>query len=100
MCSRPTGCGKTLLAQTFAKMIDVPLSIADASSLTDAGYVGEDVENILLRLLRVADFDIARAERGIIYIERDRQDRPQARTTPRSPATCPWKGAASATQLD
>src|SRR6202521_1877707 len=65
----PTGCGKTLLAQTLAKMIDVPFSIADATSLTEAGYVGEDVENILLRLLQVADFDIARAERGIIYID-------------------------------
>src|SRR6202140_1013785 len=65
----PTGCGKTLLAQTLAKMIDVPFSIADATSLTEAGYVGEDVENILLRLLQVADFDVARAERGIIYID-------------------------------
>jgi len=65
----PTGCGKTLLAQTLARMIDVPFSIADATSLTEAGYVGEDVENILLRLLQVADFDIARAERGIIYID-------------------------------
>ena len=65
----PTGCGKTLLAQTLAKIIDVPFSIADATSLTEAGYVGEDVENILLRLLQVADFDIARAERGIIYID-------------------------------
>src|SRR5712664_470858 len=65
----PTGCGKTLLAQTLAKMIDVPFSIADATSLTEAGYVGEDVENILLRLIQAADFDIARAERGIIYID-------------------------------
>src|SRR6267378_4028299 len=65
----PTGCGKTLLAQTLAKIIDVPFSIADATSLTEAGYVGEDVENILLRLIQVADFDISRAERGIIYID-------------------------------
>ena len=65
----PTGCGKTLLAQTLAKMIDVPFSIADATSLTEAGYVGEDVENILLRLIQAADFDISRAERGIIYID-------------------------------
>jgi ATP-dependent Clp protease ATP-binding subunit ClpX len=65
----PTGCGKTLLAQTLAKMIDVPFSIADATSLTEAGYVGEDVENILLSLIQAADFDIARAERGIIYID-------------------------------
>jgi ATP-dependent Clp protease ATP-binding subunit ClpX len=65
----PTGCGKTLLAQTLAKIIDVPFSIADATSLTEAGYVGEDIENILLRLIQVADFDISRAERGIIYID-------------------------------
>src|SRR5881409_1813293 len=65
----PTGCGKTLLAQTLAKIIDVPFSIADATSLTEAGYVGEDVEKILLRLIQAADFDIARAERGIIYID-------------------------------
>src|ERR1700682_420529 len=65
----PTGCGKTYLAQTLAKIIDGPFSIADATSLTEAGYVGEDVENILLRLLQVADFDVARAERGIIYID-------------------------------
>ncbi len=65
----PTGCGKTLLAQTLAKILDVPFSIADATSLTEAGYVGEDVENILLRLIQAADFDIARAEKGIIYID-------------------------------
>jgi ATP-dependent Clp protease ATP-binding subunit ClpX len=65
----PTGCGKTLLAQTLARILDVPFSIADATSLTEAGYVGEDVENILLRLIQAADFDIARAERGIIYID-------------------------------
>ena len=65
----PTGCGKTLLAQTLAKILDVPFSISDATSLTEAGYVGEDVENILLRLIQAADFDISRAERGIIYID-------------------------------
>ncbi len=65
----PTGCGKTLLAQTLAKILDVPFSIADATALTQAGYVGEDVENILLRLLQAADFDVARAERGIVYID-------------------------------
>ncbi|MCL4533810.1 MAG: ATP-dependent Clp protease ATP-binding subunit ClpX [Bacteroidetes bacterium] len=65
----PTGCGKTLLAQTLAKILDVPFSIADATSLTEAGYVGEDVENILLRLIQAADFDIKRAQRGIIYID-------------------------------
>ncbi|MDQ6747492.1 MAG: ATP-dependent Clp protease ATP-binding subunit ClpX, partial [Candidatus Dormibacteraeota bacterium] len=65
----PTGCGKTLLAQTLAKILDVPFCIADATALTEAGYVGEDVENILLRLIQAADFDISRAERGIIYID-------------------------------
>ncbi|MBI4494492.1 MAG: AAA family ATPase, partial [Chloroflexi bacterium] len=65
----PTGCGKTLLAQTLAKVLDVPFCIADATALTEAGYVGEDVENILLRLIQTADFDIARAERGIVYID-------------------------------
>jgi ATP-dependent Clp protease ATP-binding subunit ClpX len=65
----PTGVGKTLLAQTMARLIDVPFAIADATSLTEAGYVGEDVENILLRLIQAADFDIERAERGIIYID-------------------------------
>ena len=65
----PAGSGKTLLAQTLAKVLDVPFAIADATSLTEAGYVGEDVENILLRLIQAADFDIARAEQGIIYID-------------------------------
>ncbi len=65
----PTGVGKTLLAQTLAKMLDVPFAIADATTLTEAGYVGEDVENILLRLIQAADFDIKKAERGIIYID-------------------------------
>lgn len=65
----PTGCGKTYLAQTLAKMLNVPFAIADATALTEAGYVGEDVENILLKLLNAADFDVKRAERGIIYID-------------------------------
>jgi len=65
----PTGCGKTLLAQTLARILDVPFSIADATALTEAGYVGEDVETILLGLLQAADFDIERAEKGIIYID-------------------------------
>lgn len=64
-----TGCGKTLLAQTLAKILNVPFAIADATNLTEAGYVGEDVENILLRLLQVADMDVAKAEWGIIYID-------------------------------
>ena len=65
----PTGCGKTLLAQTLAKILYVPFAIADATSLTEAGYVGEDVENILLKLIQAADYDVERAERGIVYID-------------------------------
>lgn len=65
----PTGSGKTLLAQTLAKMLEVPFAIADATSLTEAGYVGEDVENILLKLIQDADYDVAKAERGIVYID-------------------------------
>ncbi|MEG1777461.1 MAG: ATP-dependent Clp protease ATP-binding subunit ClpX, partial [Angelakisella sp.] len=65
----PTGVGKTLLAQSLAKVLNVPFAIADATTLTEAGYVGEDVENILLRLIQAADFDISRAEKGIIYID-------------------------------
>ena len=65
----PTGCGKTYLAQTLAKRLNVPFAVADATALTEAGYVGEDVENILLKLLQAADFDVARAETGIIYID-------------------------------
>ncbi|MDX1522578.1 MAG: ATP-dependent Clp protease ATP-binding subunit ClpX, partial [Anaerolineae bacterium] len=65
----PTGCGKTLLAQTLARILDVPFCIADATALTEAGYVGEDVENILLRLIQAADYDVERAEQGIIYID-------------------------------
>jgi ATP-dependent Clp protease ATP-binding subunit ClpX len=65
----PTGTGKTLLAQTLAKMLDVPFAIVDATTLTEAGYVGEDVENIILKLLQAADGDVARAQTGIIYID-------------------------------
>ena len=65
----PTGCGKTLLAQTLARMLNVPFAIADATALTEAGYVGEDVENILLKLIQAADFDVKKAEQGIIYID-------------------------------
>jgi ATP-dependent Clp protease ATP-binding subunit ClpX len=65
----PTGCGKTLMAQTLARMLNVPFAIADATALTEAGYVGEDVENILLKLLQAADFDVKKAETGIIYID-------------------------------
>ena len=83
----PTGCGKTLLAQTLAKVLDVPFCIADATSLTEAGYVGEDVENILLRLIQAADFDVARAAaRASSTSTRSTRSRAR-RTTRRSPAT-------------
>jgi ATP-dependent Clp protease ATP-binding subunit ClpX len=65
----PTGCGKTLLAQTLARILNVPFTIADATTLTEAGYVGEDVENIILNLLQAADYDVERAQRGIVYID-------------------------------
>ena len=65
----PTGCGKTLLAQTLAKILDVPFAVADATALTEAGYVGDDVENILLKLIQAADYDIAKAQMGIVYID-------------------------------
>ena len=65
----PTGCGKTLLAETLARVLDVPFAVADATSLTEAGYVGEDVENILLKLIQAADFDVEKAEKGIVYID-------------------------------
>src|ERR1041384_4481676 len=69
MLMGPTGCGKTHLAQTLARMLNVPFAIADATALTEAGYVGEDVENILLKLIQAADYDVKRAEQGIIYID-------------------------------
>ncbi len=65
----PTGCGKTMLAETLAKVLNVPFAVADATSLTEAGYVGEDVENILLKLIQAADYDVERAEKGIVYID-------------------------------
>ena len=65
----PTGVGKTLLAQTLARILNVPFAIADATSLTEAGYVGEDVENILLKPIQAADYDLERAEKGIVYID-------------------------------
>ncbi|HCS72746.1 MAG TPA: ATP-dependent Clp protease ATP-binding subunit ClpX, partial [Clostridiales bacterium] len=65
----PTGSGKTLLAQTLARILNVPFAVADATSLTEAGYVGEDVENILLKLIQASDYDIEKAEKGIIYID-------------------------------
>ena len=65
----PTGCGKTLLARTLARILNVPFATSDATTLTEAGYVGEDVENILLKLIQNADYDIEKAQRGIIYID-------------------------------
>ena len=65
----PTGCGKTLLAQTLARILDVPFTMADATTLTEAGYVGEDVENIILKLLQAADYNVEKAQRGIVYID-------------------------------
>ena len=64
----PTGCGKTLLAQTLARILDVPFTMADATTLTEAGYVGEDVENIILKLLQAADYNVEKAQRGIVYM--------------------------------
>src|SRR3546814_5726385 len=70
-CALPisTGCGKTLLAQTLAKTFDVPFTMADATTLTEAGYVGEDVENIILKLLQASDYNVEKAQRGIVYID-------------------------------
>ena len=83
----PTGSGKTLLAQTLARILNVPFAIADATSLTEAGYVGEDVENILLKLIQAADYDVEKAERGIIYIDEIERSRASRRIR-RSRAMC------------
>ncbi len=86
----PTGCGKTYLAQTLAKMLNVPFAMADATALTEAGYVGEDVENILLKLIQAADFDVKKAETGIIYI--DEIDKVARKSeNPSSRVTCPGR---------
>ena len=85
----PTGCGKTLLAQTLARLLNVPFAIADATALTEAGYVGEDVENILLKIIQAADYDIKRAEYGIIYIDEFDKITPENPRTRPSPEMCP-----------
>jgi ATP-dependent Clp protease ATP-binding subunit ClpX len=92
----PTGSGKTLLAQTLARVLDVPFCIADATSLTEAGYVGEDVENILLRLIQAADFDVARAQRGIICSRSSRGRSPTCR--PRAAASTPTRTSSRSTR--
>ena len=84
----PTGSGKTLLAQTLARLLNVPFVIADATTLTEAGYVGEDVENIIQKLLQNCDYDVDKAQARHRLHRRDRQDLAQERTTPPSPATC------------
>ena len=83
----PTGCGKTLLAQTLARILDVPFTMADATTLTEAGYVGEDVENIILKLLQASEYNVERAQRGIVYI--DEVDR-RAGASIRSRNSCRW----------
>jgi ATP-dependent Clp protease ATP-binding subunit ClpX len=88
----PTGCGKTLLAQTLAKMLNVPFAIADATALTEAGYVGEDVENILLKLIQAADYDVKKAETGSSTSTRSTRSPARARTR-RSPATSPARAS-------
>ena len=75
----PTGSGKTLLAETLARLLNVPFTIADATTLTEAGYVGEDVENIIQKLLQKCDYDVEKAQTGIVYIDEDRQDLAQIR---------------------
>src|SRR5229473_1192744 len=85
----PTGSGKTLLAQTLARIIDVPFTMADATTLTEAGYVGEDVENIILKLLQSADYTVERAQRGIVYIDEiDKISRNSCRSTPPTSCSC------------
>ena len=95
----PSGVGKTLLAQTLAKMLGVPFAIADATTLTEAGYVGEDVENILLKLIQAADFDVQKAQIGIIYIDEIDKITPQERKPLHHPR-CGRRGRAAGTAED
>ena len=90
----PTGSGKTLLAQTLARIIDVPFTMADATTLTEAGYVGEDVENIVLKLLQSADYNVERAQRGIVYIDEIDKIQPQVRQPLHHPRCVGRRGAA------
>lgn len=83
----PTGSGKTLLAETLARLLDVPFTMADATTLTEAGYVGEDVENIIQKLLQKCDYDVQKAQRGIVYIDGSTRS-PVNQTTRPSPVTC------------
>ena len=95
----PTGSGKTLLAETLARLLDVPFTIADATTLTEAGYVGEDVENIIQKLLQKCDYDVDKAQMGIVYIRRDRQDFKKIRQ-PLDHQRCIGEGVRKAAEVD
>ncbi len=96
----PTGSGKTLLAETLARLLDVPFTMADATTLTEAGYVGEDVENIIQKLLQKCDYDVEKAQRGIVYIDEIRQDLPQVGQPLHHPRCLRGRGTAGTAQAD